>query len=129
MKTRNELARDAYSYLHFPMVASVVLVALGMKSTLAHVGDPLDWELATALAGGSALYLLAQVAFKWRALHALSVQRLVTAIVLIALVPVAHEVAAVITVGLVGAVMWALIAFEGVRYREARDEIRHAPVE
>ncbi len=40
-KEQNELARDSYSILHFPMVAGVVLIALGMEQTLAHVGDPL----------------------------------------------------------------------------------------
>src|SRR3712207_5959266 len=39
---RARLARDAYSYLHLPMVAGIVLVALGIKKTLAHVGDPLE---------------------------------------------------------------------------------------
>jgi low temperature requirement protein LtrA len=29
-RERNELARDAYSYLHFPMVAGIVLMALGL---------------------------------------------------------------------------------------------------
>src|SRR3712207_3436504 len=37
---RARLARDSYSYLHLPMVAGIVLVALGIKKTLAHVGDP-----------------------------------------------------------------------------------------
>ena len=40
-RERNEIARDSYSYLHFPMIAGIALVALGMKKTLAHVGDPL----------------------------------------------------------------------------------------
>ena len=40
-REQNELARDSYSYLHFPMVAGIVLVALGMKKTIAHVEDPL----------------------------------------------------------------------------------------
>ena len=108
------------------MVAAVVLVALGMKVTLAHVGDPLDWETATALAGGAALYLLAHVAFKFRCLGVLSVQRVVAAVVLLAVIPIAHEVDALVTVALVGVVMWGLIAFEAVRYAEARDQVRHA---
>ena len=33
------LARDAYSYLHFPMIAGIVLLALGMKETLADVDE------------------------------------------------------------------------------------------
>jgi low temperature requirement protein LtrA len=108
------------------MVAAVVLVAFGMKTTLAHVADPLPWETATALAGGAALYLLAQVAFKLRTLRTVSAQRLVAAFVLLALIPVAHEVDALVTVAAIGVVLWALIVFEAVRFADARDEVRHA---
>jgi len=89
---RNRLARDAYSYLHLPMVAAIVLVALGLKSTLAHVGDPLEWAAATALVGGAALYLLAHVAFRRRTLGTFTVQRLVAAVLLVGFVPVAHRI-------------------------------------
>jgi low temperature requirement protein LtrA len=54
---RARLARDAYSYLHLPMVAGIIFVALGIKQTLAHVGDPLGTISAVALCGGVALYL------------------------------------------------------------------------
>ena len=87
VQVRNELARDAFSYLHLPMVAAIVLVALGMKVTLAHVGDPLNWEAATALVGGAALYLLAHVAFKLRSLGSFSVERLAAALLLLAFAP------------------------------------------
>ena len=125
LQARSELARDAYSYLHLPMLASVVLLAFGLKTTLAHVGDPLAWEAAVALAGGAALYLVAQVAFKRRALGSVSLPRLLAALVLIGLVPVAHEVDALVTLALAGAVLWALIVYESVRFAEARNEIRH----
>jgi low temperature requirement protein LtrA len=123
---RNRLARDAYSYLHLPMVAAIVLIALGMKSTLAHVGDPLRWETATALVGGAALYLLAHVVFKLRALSTLSVPRLVAAVILVAVIPVAHRVEALATVGVVAGLLWATILFEGVRHAEARRDVRQA---
>jgi low temperature requirement protein LtrA len=126
LKERNALARDAFSYLHLPMVAAIVLVALGMKSTLAHVGEPLRWETATALVGGAALYLLGHVAFKLRSLGSLSVQRLVAALVLLALVPLAHEVDALVTVAVVGVVLWSLIAFEALHYADVRELVRHA---
>jgi low temperature requirement protein LtrA len=126
IQERNELARDAFSYIHLPMVAAIVLVALGMKSTLGHVGDPLHWETATALVGGAALYLLAHVAFKLRSLGTFSVQRLIAALVLAGFVPVAHEVDALVTVAVVGVVLWALITFEGLRYADSRDLVRHA---
>ena len=126
IRERNEMARDAFSYLHLPMVAAIVLVALGMKSTLAHVADPLHWETATALVGGAALFLVAHTAFKFRCLGALSVQRLVAAGVLLAFIPVAHQVEALVSVLVVDVILWALIAFEGVRFAEDRDRIRHA---
>ena len=46
---RNTIARDSYSYLHFLMVAGIVLVALGLKKTLEHVGDPLKDVVPAAL--------------------------------------------------------------------------------
>ena len=50
------LARDAYSYLHLPMVAGIVLVALGIKKTIGDVDEPLKAMPAVALCGGIALY-------------------------------------------------------------------------
>jgi low temperature requirement protein LtrA len=122
---RNELARDGFSYLHLPMVAAIVLVALGMKTTLAHVNTPLPWEAATALVGGAALYLSAHLAFKLRSLGVLSVQRLVAVVVLVAFIPFAHQIHALASVGVVCAVLWGLITFETVRYAEARNDVRH----
>ena len=126
VKDRNELARDGFSYLHLPMVAAIVLGALGLKSTLAHVGDPLEWETATALVGGTILYLLAHVAFKLRSVGTLSRPRLLAALVLGAVVPLAHEVDALVTLAVVSVVLWALVAFEAQHYADARHQIREA---
>ena len=123
---RNRLARDGYSYLHLPMVAAIVLVALGMKTTLAHVGDPLAWETAAALVGGVALYLLAHVAFKLRVLGVLGVHRLVAALALLAFVPLAHRLEALVTVGAVATLLWLTFGLEAIHHGEARREIRHA---
>jgi len=65
-RAQNTMARDSYSFGHLPMVVGIVLLALGAKKTLAHVGDPLRLVGAVALAGGVALYLLAHVAFRRR---------------------------------------------------------------
>ena len=91
-REQNTMARDSYSYLHFPMVAGIVLVALGLKKTLEHTGDPLKSVAAVALAGGAALYLLAHVAFRLRNIGTLNVQRLVVAGLLLALIPVGMHV-------------------------------------
>ena len=125
-RERNELARDAYSYLHLPMVAGIVLVAFGLRVTLAHVGDPLGWEAATALVGGTALYLLAVLAFKRRTIGRFSGQRLVGVAVVVPIIPLSHRIDAGATLALVATVLWALFAYEAVRFAEARNEARHA---
>jgi low temperature requirement protein LtrA len=124
-REQNEMARDSYSYLHFPMVAGIVLIALGLKKTLAHVGDPLDLVPAAALLGGAAVYLLAHVSFRLRNLHTLNKQRLVCAVLLLALIPVGVELPALATLGVLAGVLTVLIAYEAVRFAEARDRVRH----
>jgi low temperature requirement protein LtrA len=124
-RERNEIARDSYSYLHFPMVAGIVLLALGLKKTLADVEDPLKLVPAVAMLGGTALYLLAHVAFRMRNVHRLSKQRLGCAVLLLALVPAAVELPSLATLGLVAAVLAALIAYEVPRFAELRERLRH----
>ena len=124
-REQNEVARDAYSYLHLAMVAGIVLLALGMKKTLEEPAHALKAVPAVALVGGVATYLLAIVAFRWRLLHTLGRVRPITAIVLLALVPLALELPAYATVALVVVVLWALIVFEVFRYAEFRESVRH----
>ena len=102
---QNEVARDSYSYLHFPMIAGIVLLALGLKKTIEHVDDPLKLEPAVAMLGGTAIYLLAHVAFRWRNVRRFSRQRLLAALVLIALVPAGVELPALATLAILVAVL------------------------
>jgi low temperature requirement protein LtrA len=124
-RERNEIARDSYSYLHFPMVAGIVLLALALKKTLGHVEDPLKIVPAAALLGGPALYLLAHVAFRYRNVHRFSTPRLICAAVLLALVPAALELPSIAMLAVLTAVLGALIAYERVRFAELRDRLRH----
>jgi low temperature requirement protein LtrA len=125
---RNAIARDSFSFLHLPMVAGIVLVALGMKKTLAHEGDALATVAAVALLGGVALYLLAHVAFRWRIVHRFSRQRVLAAAVCLALLPAGVELPALATLSLLAAVLVALVAYESVRFAELRTRLRSQPV-
>ena len=120
------LARDTYSYLHLPMVAGIVLFALGVKETLGHFGDDLDTVHAVALCGGPAIYLLAHDAMRFRTSRTYNGRRLLTVAALIAVLPIALSVPALAALGAVTAVSWALIAWEALRYSERRARIRHA---
>jgi low temperature requirement protein LtrA len=123
-RERNEIARDSFSYLHFPMVAGIVLVALGFKKTLGDVGEPLKLVPAAALLGGAALYLLAHVAFRWRNIHTLNRQRLVVAGLLVAFLPAAVQLPSLATVSILAAALAGLVAYETIRFGELRERLR-----
>jgi low temperature requirement protein LtrA len=121
---RARLARDSYSYLHLPMVAGIIFVALGVKQTLAHVGDPLGKIAAVALCGGVALYLLGHNAFRLRDVGSVSVPRLVVTLLCCTLIPFAVSVPSLATLAILAGLMCALAAFETMRSREFRRELR-----
>jgi low temperature requirement protein LtrA len=123
-KAQNEMARDSYSYMHLVMVAGIVLVALGLKTTIGHTGEHLHAVPAFALLGGLAIYLFGHVAFRYRHIHTINRQRLLLSIVLLILVPVATEVPALVTLGFANLVIWAMIAYETHLYGEGRQKVR-----
>ncbi|HEU4905819.1 MAG TPA: low temperature requirement protein A [Solirubrobacterales bacterium] len=128
-RAQNEMARDSYSYLHYPMIAGIVLVALGLEKTLAHVGDPLEVVPAFALLGGVAAYLLGHVAFRYRHIHTINRRRAGLAVLLLALLPLAVELPALATLAIVATLLWALIAYETRIYGDARYQLRHPEAE
>jgi low temperature requirement protein LtrA len=125
-EARARLARDSYTYLHLPMVAGIVLLALGIKKTVGHEGDELAAMPAFCLSGGVALYLAAHVAFRWRNTHTIGRRRAGAAAVCLALFPAATAVPAIVALALVTSVVCGVIAYEAVRFAEMRARVRHA---
>jgi low temperature requirement protein LtrA len=134
---RARFARDYYSYLHLPMIAGIVLFALGLKKTVEHVGDALATVPAVALCGGLSLYFLTHVAFRIRVVYALRREttetpgwigpgRLLTGIGMLALLPAALELPALTALALVSGLCSALIAYDVIHYREERTQVREA---
>src|ERR687896_722520 len=121
----HRLALHSYSYLHLPMVAGIVLFALGLKTTLGHVGEELETVPAVGLCGGAALYLLGHIAFLFRTTGRVFRRRTVGAIVLLALVPAAVAIPALVALALVSAACSLVVAYEVLRYREQRMLVRH----
>jgi low temperature requirement protein LtrA len=115
------------------MIAGIVLAALGMEHVLEYVGDashhglgdPLATIPLAAMYAGVALYLLAQVAFKYRNWHTLSRPRLLTTAVILFLIPAAAQIPALAALGALTAVMVALITYESLTYSELREQVRH----
>jgi low temperature requirement protein LtrA len=125
-RERNERARDTYSYLHFPLVAGIVLGALGLKKTLGDVGGELDTVTAFAMLGGTSLYLLGHVGQRLRNVGTVNNHRLVAAVLALALVPVAVELPALATLAILAVLLWVLIGLEAIRFVGSRQRAREA---
>jgi low temperature requirement protein LtrA len=129
------LARDLYTYLHMPMIAGVVLFALGLKATIEHLDEPLTAVTAFALFGGLSLHYLAHVAQRIRLVafirHTrdeapgwIGPGRLAASVAMLVLIPAALEMPALASLALAMAVCGALIAWDLIHYREDRVQIR-----
>jgi low temperature requirement protein LtrA len=129
-----KIARNSYTYWHFPMIVGIIALSLGLKKVLDYVGDASHHSLKDALYGiplftlygGVVLYLLALVGFRHYATGTVTVARLVAAVLLLALIPLAAALPALAALSMLCAVLVALILFETTRYARPRDEIRHA---
>jgi len=125
-QARVRLAFEAYTYGHFPIVAGVVVAALGVEGVVAHAGDGegLGGYYAVALFGGAAVYLGGHLAFNYRLHGRLNRARLVTLPLLVLAMPIGAllpPLAALL--GLV-LVLGGLVGFETVRYADVRSRLR-----
>lgn len=120
---RARMARDTYSYLHFPIVTGVIFVAFGLKKTVAHPQVPLETIPAVALCGGGALYLFGDVAARLRDVGIISKPRLVVAILACAIIPGILEVPSLTALVGVMVLFVALAAYETI-YSEYRHSVR-----
>ena len=131
---RVRLARDSYTYLHFPMVAGIIYLALGLKKVSEYVADSAHHSLSDAIPeaalwsmyGGVAAYLVAHLAFRRRNVGSINLPRAVTAVVLLLVPVVGVDLPALAALAVLAAILTGLIVFEVVRYREARRAVRAA---
>jgi low temperature requirement protein LtrA len=119
-----QVGRDAYTYLHLPIVAGILLAAVGDELVIAHPGDELGTAGALVTLGGPALYLLGVVAFGARVGRHQPWTRTAAALVLLAAVPLAAEAPGLLVAGLATALLIALVVADrlGVGHPGSRDE-------
>jgi low temperature requirement protein LtrA len=112
------LARDAYTYLHLPIVAGIIAVAVGDDLLIADPGRALHGVALAMVIGGPALFLVGESLFRVRVTGAANAKRLAVAGVLVLLAPVGGQVSAlalstIVAVLLTGLALWELRANAG----------------
>jgi low temperature requirement protein LtrA len=121
---RGPLARDVFTFFHYPIVLGIILYAVAAKKTLEHPLDPLPTAGRWALGLGIATFIVGIALARWRMLHSIAWERLVAAVIVIAVAVGLRSADALVAVGAVVGVLVVFIAVEMLRLREARAELR-----
>ncbi|MEV0908834.1 low temperature requirement protein A [Streptomyces hokutonensis] len=130
---RARIARDAYTMVHFLLIAGILYLALGAREVLtavtdsraSNLGAPLSWPASTALYAGTAGYLAGRAAFTRLTVRQVPPAQPAAAAALLILLPVARYLPALAALAVVSATLIALTAFEGAA-REPDDNRENA---
>ena len=114
------LARDAYSYLHMPIVAGIIAVAVADELLLRDPSRPLATSGALVTIGGPALFLVGETLFRLRMIGSVSPKRVAAVGALVLLAAIATVVSALALSGAVAAVLVALAIWEQAGSARAR---------
>jgi low temperature requirement protein LtrA len=117
---RGLLGRDAYTYLHIPIVAGIIVTAVGDELVIAHPLDELPRNELLAVLAGPILYLLGHIAFRLRMTGTLARKRLIAA----ALVAAAGALGFVLPALALSTVVLAILAL--LAAIETRGRLRRA---
>ncbi|MGC4788797.1 low temperature requirement protein A [Micromonospora sp. DT178] len=135
-RARVSMARDAYAYFHLPMIAGIILFALGAEEIVHQVadpevpvGDPTHGPGVLLLFGGVACYLCANMLFQWRTLRTVSWTRVGAVLLLAATVPVGQRLPGLAALALLTAICIGLVAVEAVVMADSRRALREAVFE
>jgi low temperature requirement protein LtrA len=109
---RGQMGRDIYTYLHLPIIAGIVLVAVGDELVIAHPRDELHNSGALVALGGPALFLAGLMAVAARLGQPQSLRRVVAVVALLAAVPLAAHADGLIVAALATALLVALVFAE-----------------
>ncbi|MBL8776357.1 MAG: low temperature requirement protein A [Acidimicrobiales bacterium] len=102
-RDRGRVARDLFTFGHFPVVFGLVLYAVVAKHVVAHPTDPLGTADLVALAGSVAFFVGGLAALQWQCVHRISRERMLLVAAVAALCAlVGPHVDAVAIVALVG---------------------------
>ncbi|RZU51377.1 low temperature requirement protein LtrA [Krasilnikovia cinnamomea] len=102
---RAHLARDMFSYLHLPLVAGVVFIAVGLESVVSHPTHHMHGVHAIGLGGGAALFMFGLSAISGRRGHRPRLDHLVAGLFCLLLIPVSLLVPGVVALVLLVGVL------------------------
>ena len=121
---RSALARDVFTFFHYPVVLGIILYAVAAKKTLEHPLDPLPAAGRWALGLGIAIFLAGFALMRYRVVGRIAWERLAAGVVAVVVAVALESADAIVTLGVVVALLVLSVAVETARLRVFRAEIR-----
>jgi low temperature requirement protein LtrA len=113
---RGRLARDVFTFAHFPVIVGVVLFAVAAKTAVAHPSDDFGDAGRFALSAGLGFVLFGLTLGRWFVVHTIAIWRLAAAVVIAGVVWAMGDVAAAAVLGVSIAVLALEVAWESRRF-------------
>jgi low temperature requirement protein LtrA len=132
IERRGMVGSNAYSLAHFPLIAGVIYIALGIEQVIARLagnqpqppaGAQLGWTSTAALYGGAALYLTGRIMFLRLSVRSAPPSQYVAAGTALVLLPIARFLPALAALGLFTAFLIALHLYERLNRRPVAVEV------
>jgi low temperature requirement protein LtrA len=114
------LGRDVFTYLHLPIIAGIVLMAVGDELVIAHPDESLELSGAVTMLGGPALYLVGLVGCLLRIGRGTPGPTVVTVVVLVGAIPLATMVSGMATISFLVIILVGLAVVDHRRQTTAR---------
>ena len=123
-RARGPLARDVFTFFHYPIVLGIIFYAVAAKKTLADPGKPLSETGRWALGLGIAFFLLGFVLARFRVIRRVAWERLAAGAASVIVAVALDGTDAIVTLAIVIAILVVSVAVETIRLREIRAEIK-----
>jgi low temperature requirement protein LtrA len=123
-ESRGPLARDVFTFFHYPIVLGIILYAVAAKKTLAAPGEPLSQSGRWALGLGIAVFLSGFVLARYRVVKRIAWERIAAAAAALVVAVSLGSTDALVTLGIVIAILTASIGVESARLREIRTSLK-----
>ncbi len=121
---RGPLARDLFTFFHYPIVLGIIFYAVAAKKTLEHPLEPLPEAGRWSLGVGVAVYLTAFALMRFRVIRRVAWERLAAGAAALVVAVLLDGPDAIVTLGVVIVIIVLSIALETARLRELRASVR-----
>jgi low temperature requirement protein LtrA len=123
-EARAPLARDVFTFFHYPIVLGIILYAVAAKKALADPGEPLSESGRWALGLGVAFFLSGFVLARFRVIRRVAWERVAAGAAALVVAVALDGTDAIVTLSVVIAILVLSVAIETVRLRDIRAEVK-----